>query len=195
MRCVKIGDTGAGARPTRRRPQVRRRYPEVVRLGRPPPEPRAARRASPSRPRTSPGPSARSPSIRRARKLRPCWRCCGAPRSRRAGSPSPPSAPSPICSAWPTSACSRSRPSTRCSSLPRWARRPTCGCAARRPCMLRGSEALIEVCKERIAEHPHELSQDGHFSWEEVECLGCCSNAPCRADRQGYVRGPHPRAV
>lgn len=46
------------------------------------------------------------------------------------------------------------------------------------PCMLRGSEALIEICKERIAEHPHELSKDGRFSWEEVECLGCCANAP-----------------
>lgn len=46
------------------------------------------------------------------------------------------------------------------------------------PCMLRGSEALIEICKERIAEHPHELSRDGRFSWEEVECLGCCANAP-----------------
>jgi NADH-quinone oxidoreductase subunit E len=46
------------------------------------------------------------------------------------------------------------------------------------PCMLRGSEALIEICKERIAENPHELSRDGCFSWEEVECLGCCSNAP-----------------
>ncbi|MFN3625055.1 MAG: NADH-quinone oxidoreductase subunit NuoE [Hyphomicrobium sp.] len=46
------------------------------------------------------------------------------------------------------------------------------------PCMLRGSEALIETCKDRIAEHPHELSADGDFSWEEVECLGCCANAP-----------------
>jgi NADH-quinone oxidoreductase subunit E len=46
------------------------------------------------------------------------------------------------------------------------------------PCMLRGSEALIEICKEQIAEHPHELSRDGCFSWEEVECLGCCANAP-----------------
>ena len=46
------------------------------------------------------------------------------------------------------------------------------------PCMLRGSEALIEICKERIAEQPHELSKDGRFSWEEVECLGCCANAP-----------------
>jgi len=46
------------------------------------------------------------------------------------------------------------------------------------PCMLRGSEALIEVCKRRIASHPHERSTDGAFSWEEVECLGSCANAP-----------------
>lgn len=46
------------------------------------------------------------------------------------------------------------------------------------PCMLCGSEALIEVCKQRIAPEPHALSEDGAFSWEEVECLGCCANAP-----------------
>jgi NADH-quinone oxidoreductase subunit E len=46
------------------------------------------------------------------------------------------------------------------------------------PCMLRGSQDLIGVCKERIAEHAHELSDDGAFSWEEVECLGSCANAP-----------------
>ena len=46
------------------------------------------------------------------------------------------------------------------------------------PCMLRGSEALMAICKEQIAESPHELSKDGEFSWEEVECLGCCANAP-----------------
>jgi NADH-quinone oxidoreductase subunit E len=46
------------------------------------------------------------------------------------------------------------------------------------PCMLRGSEALIEVCKRRISEEAHHLSKDGGFSWEEVECLGVCANAP-----------------
>ena len=55
------------------------------------------------------------------------------------------------------------------------------------PCMLRGSEALIEICKERITEHPHELSQDGDFSWEEVECLGVLRQRSHGADRQGYV--------
>lgn len=46
------------------------------------------------------------------------------------------------------------------------------------PCMLRGSDGIIEVCKTRIAHHAHELSADGRFSWEEVECLGACVNAP-----------------
>jgi NADH-quinone oxidoreductase subunit E len=46
------------------------------------------------------------------------------------------------------------------------------------PCMLRGSERLIEVCKRRIHPDQHHLSPDGNFSWEEVECLGSCANAP-----------------
>ncbi|MXN67044.1 NADH-quinone oxidoreductase subunit E [Stappia sp. GBMRC 2046] len=46
------------------------------------------------------------------------------------------------------------------------------------PCQLRGAEDLIKVCKRKIAEHAHDLSEDGDFSWEEVECLGACVNAP-----------------
>ena len=46
------------------------------------------------------------------------------------------------------------------------------------PCMLRGSEALIDICKSRISEEQHSLSADGSMSWEEVECLGGCANAP-----------------
>ncbi|RLJ60322.1 NADH dehydrogenase subunit E [Litoreibacter meonggei] len=45
-------------------------------------------------------------------------------------------------------------------------------------CMICGAEDLIGVCKEKIAEKPHQLSADGKFSWEEVECLGACANAP-----------------
>lgn len=45
-------------------------------------------------------------------------------------------------------------------------------------CMICGAEDLIAVCKAKIAPHPHELSPDGKFSWEEVECLGACANAP-----------------
>ena len=46
------------------------------------------------------------------------------------------------------------------------------------PCMLRGSESLIDVCKSRISRNQHSLSADGSMSWEEVECLGACANAP-----------------
>ena len=46
------------------------------------------------------------------------------------------------------------------------------------PCLLRGADKLIEVCKFHIAEHAFELSDDKKFSWEEVECLGSCANAP-----------------
>ncbi|MDT1062991.1 NADH-quinone oxidoreductase subunit NuoE [Paracoccus sp. CPCC 101403] len=45
-------------------------------------------------------------------------------------------------------------------------------------CMICGAEDLIRVCKEKIAPSAHTLSADGRFSWEEVECLGACTNAP-----------------
>ncbi len=45
-------------------------------------------------------------------------------------------------------------------------------------CMICGAEDLIAVCKDKIADKPFALSADGKFSWEEVECLGSCSNAP-----------------
>jgi NADH-quinone oxidoreductase subunit E len=45
-------------------------------------------------------------------------------------------------------------------------------------CMICGAEDLIGVCKEKIADKAHDVSADGKFSWEEVECLGSCSNAP-----------------
>ncbi len=45
-------------------------------------------------------------------------------------------------------------------------------------CMICGAEDLVAVCREKIADKPHALSADGRFSWEEVECLGSCANAP-----------------
>ncbi|MGP6085527.1 NADH-quinone oxidoreductase subunit E [Antarctobacter jejuensis] len=45
-------------------------------------------------------------------------------------------------------------------------------------CMICGAEDLMAVCREKIADKPHKLSADGKFSWEEVECLGSCANAP-----------------
>ncbi len=46
------------------------------------------------------------------------------------------------------------------------------------PCMLRGSEDLMKVCKRKIAARQFETNDAGTLSWEEVECLGACVNAP-----------------
>ncbi|SCB15689.1 NADH-quinone oxidoreductase subunit NuoE [Rhizobium hainanense] len=46
------------------------------------------------------------------------------------------------------------------------------------PCMLRGAEGLIKICKSRINDHAFERNVDGTLSWEEVECQGACVNAP-----------------
>jgi len=45
-------------------------------------------------------------------------------------------------------------------------------------CMICGAEDLVAVCKDKIAKAPHVISDDGKLSWEEVECLGSCANAP-----------------
>jgi len=46
------------------------------------------------------------------------------------------------------------------------------------PCWLRGANDLKEVCRNKINQEQFHLSPDGAFSWEEVECLGACVNAP-----------------
>lgn len=46
------------------------------------------------------------------------------------------------------------------------------------PCMLRGAEELREVCQHKIHHDPFTTNAAGTLSWEEVECLGACVNAP-----------------
>ena len=53
------------------------------------------------------------------------------------------------------------------------------------PCLLRGSDELVEVLKKRIGGQ-NKVSDDGLFSWLEVECLGACSNAPMVQINQEY---------
>jgi NADH-quinone oxidoreductase subunit E len=46
------------------------------------------------------------------------------------------------------------------------------------PCMLRGAGALMDVCRQKIHHEQFQTNADGTLSWEEVECLGACVNAP-----------------
>ena len=45
------------------------------------------------------------------------------------------------------------------------------------PCRLRGADELEKICRNRIGDQMH-VTEDGKFSWVEVECLGACVNAP-----------------
>ena len=46
------------------------------------------------------------------------------------------------------------------------------------PCMLRGAEDIKAVCRAKIHPEPFHRNAEGTMSWEEVECLGACVNAP-----------------
>ncbi|KAJ0342731.1 hypothetical protein COL154_014100 [Colletotrichum chrysophilum] len=46
------------------------------------------------------------------------------------------------------------------------------------PCMLRGSEPLMDVCRRKIHHDQFEANESGTPSWEGVECQGACVNAP-----------------
>ena len=46
------------------------------------------------------------------------------------------------------------------------------------PCWLRGSNNIVNACKEIISPEQNTVSDDGLFSWMKVECLGACVNAP-----------------
>jgi len=59
-------------------------------------------------------------------------------------------------------------------------------------CMIMGAESIMDICKERIAPKPHQLSEDGRFSWEEVECLGACTNAPMAQIGKDYYEDLTP---
>jgi len=61
------------------------------------------------------------------------------------------------------------------------------------PCMLRGSEELKAVCKRRIGA-AHTVTSDGLFSWEEMECMGACVNAPIVAIHDYYYEDLTPDA-
>ena len=45
-------------------------------------------------------------------------------------------------------------------------------------CLLRGGEEVLEHCRHRLGIGHKQVTADGKFSLEEVECIGACSWAP-----------------
>jgi len=46
------------------------------------------------------------------------------------------------------------------------------------PCWLRGSDHVVDACKQKLGIGFGETTADGNFTLTEVECLGACVNAP-----------------
>ena len=54
------------------------------------------------------------------------------------------------------------------------------------PCLLRGADKIIKICKEKISINENEISKNGNCSWMEVECLGACVSAPMVQINEDY---------
>ena len=59
------------------------------------------------------------------------------------------------------------------------------------PCLLRGAEDIKGVCRKVIGPKDT-VSEDGMFSWTEVECLGACVNAPMAQINKYYYEDLTP---
>ena len=54
------------------------------------------------------------------------------------------------------------------------------------PCLIRGADKIVKLCKEKISPNENEISKQGSCSWMEVECLGACVNAPMMQINDDY---------
>ena len=54
------------------------------------------------------------------------------------------------------------------------------------PCLIRGADKIVKICKEKISPNESEISKKGDCSWMEVECLGACVSAPMMQINDDY---------
>ena len=61
------------------------------------------------------------------------------------------------------------------------------------PCQLCNSDQVIETVMEKLNIKPGEITKDGLFSLEEVECLGACANAPMLQINDDFYEDLHQK--
>ena len=54
------------------------------------------------------------------------------------------------------------------------------------PCLIRGANKIVKICKEKISKEENTLSENKLCSWIEVECLGACVSAPMMQINNDY---------
>jgi NADH-quinone oxidoreductase subunit E len=61
------------------------------------------------------------------------------------------------------------------------------------PCWLRGADEIKDACR-RLIGTPGHVTDDGLFSWTEVECLAACVNAPVVQINKDYYEDLTPES-
>jgi NADH-quinone oxidoreductase subunit E len=59
-------------------------------------------------------------------------------------------------------------------------------------CMLRGADELFEHCCDKLGIKEKQITPDGLFSLEQVECLGACTGAPAMQINYDYYENLTP---
>jgi len=62
-------------------------------------------------------------------------------------------------------------------------------------CLLQGSEELIEHVEHKYGVRPGETTEDGRFTFKEVECLGACRHAPAVLLDKTYHENLSPESL
>jgi NADH-quinone oxidoreductase subunit E len=62
-------------------------------------------------------------------------------------------------------------------------------------CLLRGAEEIFDRCKEKLGIGNKQVTSDGRFSLEEVECIGACSWAPAIQVNYDFHENLAPKQV
>jgi len=62
-------------------------------------------------------------------------------------------------------------------------------------CSLMGAETIYEYLKKRLAIDKGEVTKDGRFSLEEVECLASCGTAPMMQINDDYFEELTPEKI
>ena len=63
------------------------------------------------------------------------------------------------------------------------------------PCMLRGSDSMLDLCKKKLGLEVGGITDDGVFSIGRVECLGACVNAPVVKINENYYEDLDPESL
>ncbi|MBL0942546.1 MAG: NADH-quinone oxidoreductase subunit NuoE [Alphaproteobacteria bacterium] len=63
------------------------------------------------------------------------------------------------------------------------------------PCWLRGSDEILQSCKQILGIETGQVTKDGKFSLVEVECLGACVKAPMVQINDDYYEDLTPESM